>query len=285
MALGIMLEPLRAETFNGFRGLIYEQTGISLRESKRIMLSNRLRRRIVALGLSGYSEYYDYLLSVKGRENELAHFIDAVTTNETYFFREKNHFKLLADTILPALLQRRRMLRIWSAGCSTGEEAYTLRIIFEEGRGRLWPREAQAGIIATDISRKVIAGAREGIYNERSLRFVPEQIRSRYFTANDNGFWRVSREIRQGVEFRVHNLLHEEPPEGPFDVIFCRNVLIYFDKDTQRKVVDGRFAAALAPRGHLFIGHSESLSGTCRCFRYVRGQGAPVYVKVAEGSP
>jgi chemotaxis protein methyltransferase CheR len=284
MAAGALIEPLNEETFNLFRSLIYTKTGINMRETKQILLSNRLRKRIVALGLSSYGEYYRYLVSGKGGEQELALFIDAVSTNETYFYRETNHFSALENTILPEMLARRRTVRIWSAGCSTGEEPYTLRIVFEEGKGRFWPKEAQALIVATDISQEVITKAQEGDYGERALRFVPEQIRGRYFRKQGNGTWCVSPELRKGVEFRVHNLLQDEPPERKFDLIFCRNVMIYFDKATQRRLADENFARALDPQGYLCIGHSESLTGTSQRFRYVPGLKAPVYRKIEEES-
>jgi chemotaxis protein methyltransferase CheR len=284
MAATAPIEPLSEETFNLFRSLIYSKTGINMREAKQILLSNRLRKRIVALDLAGYTEYYHYLVSEKGSEQELARFIDAVSTNETYFYRETNHFSALENTILPELLADRRTVRIWSAGCSTGEEPYSLRIVFEEGRGRLWSMEAQAVIVATDISQEVIAKARKGLYGERSLRFVPDHIRRRYFVKQENGTSGVSAQLRKGVDFRVHNLLQDEPPERKFELIFCRNVMIYFDKATQRKLADESFARALDPQGYLCIGHSESLTGTSQRFRYVPGFKAPVYRRIEEDS-
>ncbi len=279
----VLIEPLTETTFNLFRKLIYEKTGISMRETKQVLVSNRLRKRIVTLGLSGYADYYRFLTESRSREQELAHFIDAVSTNETYFFREMNHFSALEQTILPKLFAGRRTLVVWSAGCSTGEEAYTLRIVLQEGQRRLW--HGQARILATDISRQVIDKAREGIYGERSLRFVPEEIRTRYFRPLGNRTWRVNGELTEGVEFRVHNLLQDKPPERKFDLIFCRNVMIYFDKATQMKLVDEQFADVLDPQGYLCIGHSESLSGISLRFRYLRGLKAPVYQKREEGSP
>ncbi len=169
----VQIEPLSEETFNQFRKLIYEKTNINMRESKHILVSNRLRKRVLALSLKSYDEYYSYLTEGENREQELANFIDAVSTNETYFFREVNHFAALKETILPELFRYKKRLRIWCAGCSTGEEPYTLRIIIEEGKGVLWDGEVE--IIATDISREVIEKAREGVYKERSLRFVPKE--------------------------------------------------------------------------------------------------------------
>lgn len=274
------IEPLSEETFNLFRSLIYEKTNINMRESKHILLSNRLRKRILALGLNGYDQYYRYLTEGEGREQELANFVDAVSTNETYFYREINHFNTLKETILPELFQFKRRIRIWSAGCSTGEEPYTLRIVIDEGKDHLWQGEAE--IIATDISGEVIDKARQGVYRERSMRFVPEEVRARCFHPLGEENYQVKEELRQGIDFKVHNLLKEDPPEQSFDLIFCRNVMIYFDKATQRKLVDEHFAEVLDPRGYLCIGHSESLTGTSQKLRYLRGLKAPIYQKVRE---
>jgi chemotaxis protein methyltransferase CheR len=274
------IEPLSEGTFNRFRTLIYEKTNINMRESKHILLSNRLRKRILALGLSGYDEYFRYLTEAEDRDQELANFVDAVSTNETYFFREMNHFSILKEKILPELFQSKKRIRIWSAGCSTGEEPYTLRIVIDEGEDLLWKGEAE--IVATDISREVINKAIRGVYRERTMRFVPEEIRSRFFVSLVDGSYQVKEQLRRGVDFRVHNLLKEDPPGGSFDLIFCRNVMIYFDKATQRKLVDDHFAEVLDPKGYLCIGHSESLTGTSEKVRYLRGLKAPIYQKVRE---
>ena len=276
------IEPLNEKTFNLFRELIYEKTNINMRESKLILVSNRLRKRIVALGLSGYDEYYRFLIEGEGREQELVRFIDAVSTNETYFFRETNHFTALQGTILPELFKHKRRLCVWSAGCSTGEEPYTLRILVEEGRDILWRGEAE--IFATDINTEVIEKAREGMYRERSIRFIPQDILQRYFLVLGDGNYQVKREIRESVQFQVHNLLKEDPPQQSFDLIFCRNVMIYFDKPTQRRLVDEYFGAVLDPHGYLCIGHSESLTGTSQRFQYMRGLKAPVYQLIGERS-
>lgn len=277
---GIGIEPLSADTFQRFRKLIYEQTSIDMREGKHILVSNRLRKRILALGLSGYDEYFRYLTEGRDGAAELSHFIDAVSTNETYFYREPNHLVALRETILPELFARKKRLCVWCAGCSTGEEPYTLRIVIEEGQRSLW--DGQADIIATDISSEVIQKAREGIYGQRSLRFVPPEVLHRCFTPLADGSVRLVERLRRQVEFRVHNLLKDPPPAPCVDVIFCRNVMIYFDKATQRRLTDDCFANVLDPHGYLCIGHSESLSGTSLRFRYVRGLKAPVYQLTRE---
>ncbi len=274
------LEPLSEQTFHRFRQLIYEKTNIHMREGKHILVANRLRKRIISLGLGGYEEYYRYLTEGNDRRRELVHFIDAVSTNETFFFRETNHFRALTQRILPELFRVHRTIRIWSAGCATGEEPYTLKILVEQGRGSLW--EGEARIIATDISSQAIGRARQGVYRGRSIRFVPPEALRRFFLPLADGSFQAGPELRQGVEFQVHNLLQDPAPERGLDLIFCRNVMIYFDKPTQRKLVDEIFAEALDPRGYLCIGHSESLTGTSQRLRYVRELKAPIYQRVKE---
>jgi len=279
----VLSTPVLAEDiFNKFRALIYDKTGIHMREGKQILISNRLRRRLVALGIGSYEEYYQ-LLTGRAVGGEMAHFIDAVSTNETYFFREGNHFTALAATILPALLRSVGKVRIWSAGCSTGEEVYTLRIVADEASRAAGGREVE--IIGTDISTTVIERAREGIYRDRALRLVPPDALKRYFVPCEDGAFQVSAEARARVEFRVHNLFTDRPPADAVHIIFCRNVMIYFDKATQMKLVDGIFARALHPDGYLFIGHSESLTGFTKRFAYAAAFKAPIYTLRKEGTP
>jgi chemotaxis protein methyltransferase CheR len=272
---------LSDETFDKFRALIYEKTGIHMREGKQILVSNRLRKRVVQLSLGGYEEYLALLTSGKAAEKEMPNFIDAVSTNETYFFREDNHFTALSRSILPELLRAGGRIRIWSAGCSTGEEVYTLRIVADEAV-RVAGTGSSIEIVGTDISTTVIARAREGIYRDRSLRLVPAQMLSRYFLPLDDGSFQVSPEARARVEFKVHNLFVDPPPGDRITIIFCRNVMIYFDKPTQAKLVDGVFARAIHPDGYLFIGHSESLSGFTKCFTYASSLKAPIYRRKKE---
>lgn len=265
------------ETFNEFRAFIFEKTGIHMRDGKQILISNRLRKRLAALHLSSYEEYYRLLVSGKAGETELHNFIDAVSTNETYFFREINHFNVLRKTILPEILRHRRRVRLWSAGCSTGEEVYTLRLVVDEALAECGCPGAEVSIVGTDISTTAISRAKNGVYFERALRLVPHADLDRWFSPAKDGARQICQEIRNGVDFRVHNLFKDPAPGGPFDIIFCRNVMIYFNKATQTKLVDEVFAEALDPDGYLFIGHSESLSGFSRKFRYVTAFKAPIY--------
>jgi len=268
--------------FDKFRSLIYQKTGINMREGKQILVSNRLRRRLVQLGLASYEEYYELLTSGEASE-EMPHFIDAVSTNETYFFREGNHFTALERTVLPELFRAGGRLRIWSAGCSTGEEVYTLRIVADTAAKACGAREVE--IIGTDISTTVIARAQTAVYRDRALRLVPPELLRRYFSPTEDGGYQVREEARARVEFKVHNLFTDAPPGERINVIFCRNVMIYFDKATQVKLVDGIFARAIAPEGYLFIGHAESVSGFSKSFRYAPLLKAAIYRRKKEGSP
>jgi len=282
-ATSLAIPVLAEEMFQKFRALIYQKTGIHMREGKQILISNRLRRRLVALGLGTYEEYYE-LLTSRAVGAEMANFIDAVSTNETYFFREGNHFTALASTILPSLLRSHARVQIWSAGCSTGEEVYTLRIVADDVCRSFPGREVQ--IIGTDISTTVVQRAREGIYRDRALRLVPKEALAKYFVpTGEEGAFQVNAETRGRVEFRVHNLFTDRPPADQVAIIFCRNVMIYFDKPTQTKLVDEIFARALHRDGYLFIGHSESLTGFTKRFQYAAAFKAPIYTLRKEESP
>jgi chemotaxis protein methyltransferase CheR len=273
--------PLSDGTFLRFRDLIYRETGICMRESKRILVSNRLRKRILALGLKTYDEYYDLLTNGKAEE-ELPHFIDAVSTNETYFFRGDNQFDALSQVILPELYAKRSHVKIWSAGCSTGEEPYTICIVALETAAAM-ARGVTFEVIATDINTDVIARSRQGVYKGRTLKFMPPALISRYMLPCSEGEYMVGPDVKKKVTFKVHNLLKQEPPAFGVDVIFCRNVMIYFDRQTQKYLVDSVFARALHPNGYLLIGHSESLIGKSDEFQYAHIMKAPIYRKRAAG--
>jgi chemotaxis protein methyltransferase CheR len=248
---------LAQDTFDKFRALIYQKTGIHMREGKQILIANRLRKRLVQLKLASYEEYYSLLTTGRAADAEMAQFIDAVSTNETYFFREGNHFTALSATILPELFRAHGRVRIWSAGCSTGEEVYTLRIVADQAARAAGAREPE--IIGTDISTTVIGRARDGIYKDRALRLVPPELLKTYFVPLDNGAFQVTDAARARVEFRVHNLFTDPPPWEGVNVIFCRNVMIYFDEQTQNEAWQ-RFADQLRPAGILCIGHSERIA-------------------------
>lgn len=253
--------------FNRFSRLIYDQCGIKMPAHKKSMLEARLRKRLRALRMESYEEYRDFLFSDEGMQHELVNMIDVVTTNKTDFFREPRHFDYLTGNVLPQIVPRfgidkGRPLRLWSAGCSTGEEPYTIAIFLEE-----YNRQGKAidyRILATDISTQVLEKAVLGIYHFNKIEPVPEAIRKRYLLKNRNPEIpqvRIVPEIRAKMNFRRMNFMSEQfdVPETQ-DVIFCRNVIIYFDRPTQERFL-AKLCEFLRPGGYLFMGHSETLSG------------------------
>ena len=255
------------ETFGRFREFVTTHLGIKMPDVKKTMLQSRLQKRLRVLSMESYDDYYDYVFSVQGREAELSHMIDAVTTNKTDFFREPKHFEYLVRTALPALLQAQSVgcpgvLRFWSAGCSTGAEPYTLAMVLSEFAARC--AGFQYGIIATDISQRVLEEARAGIYTEEMVSPIPLILRKKYLLRSKNpreNVVRINAEIRSRVRFGRLNFMEENfRLQQDVDVIFCRNVLIYFDRATQEQVVN-RLCRHLHTGGYLFLGHSETLNG------------------------
>ena len=258
---------LKTRDFQQLSGFIYSQLGIKMPDSKSTMLSGRLAKRLRALGLASFSQYCDFLFSSKGQEEEMVHLISAVTTNKTDFFREPSHFDYLVNTALPVLktlrtYSTRNPLRIWSAGCSTGEEPYTLAMVLaDEEMSRSGPCFE---ILATDISMRVLDIARRAVYPMERIEPVPMAMRKKYLLRGRNKRnpeVRITQELRKAVRFGRLNFMDEEfgLPE-PVDIIFCRNVIIYFDKPTQERLMQ-KFSRHLQPGGYLFLGHSESLHG------------------------
>ena len=244
--------------FSRIRDFIGEQTGIVLAEGKRDMVYSRLARRLRELKLERFSQYLDRL---DRDEQELGRFINALTTNLTAFFREPHHFDFVRRELLPSLAAdpRRTRLRAWSAGCSSGEEPYSLAITLLESlpQDRNWDLR----ILATDLDSDVVEKGRQGIYTEERVAGLPGSRLRRWFrrgTGSRAGLVRVSPHLQELILFKQLNLLHDWPFRGPLDVIFCRNTVIYFDKSTQ-KVLFERFADLLVDGGHIFIGHSESM--------------------------
>ncbi|HYD51787.1 MAG TPA: CheR family methyltransferase [Gemmatimonadaceae bacterium] len=242
--------------FEALRALIYRETGISLSDAKRQLVESRLARRLRALELDDYGEYHD-LLRREGSDAERRELVNCITTNKTSFFREPHHFTYLRDIVFPALSAGRR-LRIWSAGCSTGEEPYTIAITALEHFGADAARRVQ--ILATDIDTEVLARAERAVYDERTLGDLPPHVRHNWFlrgTGRSTGLARVRPEARALVEFRQLNLMSPAwPLEDDLDVVFCRNVIIYFDAPTRLRLIE-RFVERLRPGGHLMLGHSE----------------------------
>ena len=241
------------------RRLVSEHTGISLSDQKRDLLYGRLTRRLRVLGIEGFDQYCQLLESNPG--DELQEFINAVTTNLTSFFRENHHFEYLADEVIPQLRKSNQLrgLRIWSAGCSTGEEPYSIAITLREKITDIDSQDVR--VVATDLDTAVVRTAANGVYDYSRIEGLPESIRRRWFlrgTGSNSGKVRVKQEVRDMIDFSQLNLMRPWPMESAYSIVFCRNVVIYFDKDTQKVLFD-RFADTIKPDGHLFIGHSETL--------------------------
>lgn len=251
---------LTTDEFRSFQEFIYERSGIRIPESKRTLLSNRIRRRLRADDFASFRSYLTHLKSAK--PNELTGFLDAITTNETFFFRTEDHFTWFRDRFIPevASLARRdlrpKRLRIWSAACSTGEEPYSLAICLAENQLRL--RDWDLQIVGTDLSEEALEKARLATYEERTLNGVKESRRRRYFTKLDPPpRWQVKSALRDQVTFKRHNLM--EPYVGrPFDCVFIRNVLIYFDRESKQEAVQ-HLIASMAPGAYLVVGPSEGI--------------------------
>lgn len=254
---------LSTKDFSRLCKLIYEQCGITLNAEKKIMLEGRLKRRMARLQMESYSEYCNYVFAGHGHDKEeVVLLIDAVTTNKTDFFREKAHFDFLVAQALPNLISQHRNggeLIVWSAGCSTGEEPYTLAIVLSEFE-RSHPG-FRFRILATDISTEVLSKARQGVFKSEVVEPVPPDLRRKYFMRSknrDSGLLRVVPELRERVEFSRLNLMENFGFSELSDAIFCRNVIIYFDRATQVRLFQ-RLTAQLADGGYIFVGHSESL--------------------------
>jgi len=256
------IRPVTPREFNLFRELIEREVGIHLHDTKQALLNARLLPRLRALGVRTFTEYYECVLS-SGNE-ELNHLISAICTNETHFFREPAHFELLREQLLPRLLQaetrgeRPRTLRIWSAGCSTGEEPYSLAMLLLDVLPATWNFE----ILATDISSKVLNKAVEAIYPVDRFHEIPSDFQRKFVligVGERQGSFRMAPEVRACVKFARVNLTATAQHElGSFDFVFCRNVLIYFSAETRRRVVRW-LCSHVKPGGHLWAGHSESL--------------------------
>ncbi len=262
-ALCASADTLSARNFARLATYVYDTAGIKLPDTKKTMVEGRLRRRLQAIGLPSLDAYCDHLFANEHLASETALLINAVTTNKTDFFREPGHFEYLVETALPALLaQGVRNLRVWSAACSTGPEPYTLAMVLDD-----YARQhgiLDFGILATDVDTEVLATARAGIYPAEMLQAVPPAMRRAYVRMPNDRNRRDARivpQLRSTIGFARLNLMNDSYPVGePMHLIFCRNVLIYFDKPTQRKVVS-RLLECLAPNGYLFLGHSETVHG------------------------
>ena len=249
---------LDSKTFNKIRELVYRHSGIALADHKTALVSARLGKRIKALGMSGYDEYCKYL---RGDDTgqELVLLIDAISTNVTHFFREAKHFDIMAAALKESFEAGQRKFRIWCAASSTGEEPYSLAITVLETLGK----DVDTRILATDISTGVLAKARQGVYEERHVEKMEKDVLRRWFLQGNGkarGYYRVKPELSSMVKFGRLNLSDDNwPIKGPLDMIFCRNVMIYFDNNLRIRLVQ-KFYSLLRQGGLLFTGHSESLT-------------------------
>lgn len=266
--------------FHYLRSFVLEQCGISLGDHKRQLVQGRLFRRLRALGLSTFESYCELLR--RDPHSELGELASAISTNVTSFFREVHHYDLLTNELLPRWLKEKRRdgdrLRIWSAGCSTGEEPYALAMVLAEALEQTGSK-LDAKILATDLSPQALATAREGIYTLERLVGISEERCRRWMLRGSGeyeGLACVHPRLRELVTIEPLNLLHPWPMRGPFDAIFCRNVVIYFDQPTKQRLFN-RYADLLPPGGHLFLGHSESLHGINDQFELI---GRTVYRKL-----
>ncbi len=272
---------LKDREFRFLAKFLNEKTGIVLGDNKRPMMNSRLSRRLRALKLQNYKQYCDFIVTPEG-ETEMPHMVNAITTNLTKFFREKHHFEYLKNTQIPKILASQRggsRLRIWSAGCSSGEEPYSIAMTLRETLKNIDGTDTK--ILATDLDTNMVSHASQGLY--KIGRTVEEGLTKRQLkeytdakVINGNDHIQMKNNVRKLITFKQLNLLHPFPMKGPFDVVFCRNVVIYFDKDTQRTLF--KKMAQLMPLGSILcIGHSENLSGVSDDFKLI---GQTIYERV-----
>jgi chemotaxis protein methyltransferase CheR len=265
---------LTDQDFRRFSALVYEKCGINLHEGKKELVRARLAKRLRETGLKNFNAYYKFVTQ-GDNGNELVRMLDAISTNLTSFFREEKHFHFLKEVVFPTYVPAEKKpgfcgIRFWSAGCSTGEEPYSLAIWLLEYFGK--SPHSDAKILATDISTKVLAQAKRGVYPAARLEKVPGTLVRKYFQrgyGRHEGYFRVKPSLRKLIEFKRFNLMEALPFKETFNLIVCRNVMIYFDKRTQQALVE-KFYDVLLAGGYLFIGHSETLTGIEHQFRYVR---------------
>lgn len=282
LPLSLEAQQLTEEEFRLFADLIYEKAGIFMKDSKLTLLSNRLRRRVKELKLANFIEYHAYLTDSRN-QSELEELFNVVTTNETYFYRNMPQFETLIDFVLPEILKQRKSapVRFFSAGCSSGEEPYNVIIFFIEAMKKYGP--FSFFVEAMDLSQDVIDLAKQGVYWGRKVDKIPPAVRKRYF--NELGAekpggeirFQVRPDLRNYVRFTQGNLFTDPFPQAQ-DIIFCRNVMIYFDREHQEALVS-RFSASLARPGYLFIGHSESLHTLNTDLAYRKMGPTSVYMK------
>lgn len=256
-------------TFNNFRKLIYEVSGISLSEQKRALVIGRLSKRMRVLGINNYEEYYKYVINDKSG-SELIKLIDAISTNVTNFFREADHFDFLRDRLIEWYNSGQKQFKIWSSACSTGEEPYSIGMVVLEALSR---KDTEVKILATDISTKVLEHCKKGEYYSHKVENIPKYLINKYFTkkkVGDDYVYVVNEDLKKIIKFARLNLKNTPyPMHGPFDAIFCRNVMIYFDESVRMSLISEIYRL-LRKGGYLFIGHSESITSYQHKFKIVK---------------
>ncbi len=265
--------PISDDEFGALRDLIQKRFGINLTEQKRSLLVGRLQKLMRTRGFSAFQQYIDFLIGDKS-EQGLSELVDLISTNHTYFNREKDHFTYFLETALPKVIERlkqqnRKDLRIWCAGSSTGEEPYTLVMLMMEYLGADY-KNWDAGILATDISDRALSAARAGVYDQDRVEQLPVNLRNKYFTSAPNGKLAVREDVKREATYRRFNLMNSSFPfKNQFQIIFCRNVMIYFDQPTRDALV-ARFHKHTEPGGYFFIGHSETLGRSQSLYNYIQ---------------
>jgi chemotaxis protein methyltransferase CheR len=263
---------LNDANFELYRDLIYAESGITFTPTNRSILESRLKERLREKNVESVSTYLE---TIKKDKEELKGFLDSITTNLTRFFRNQAHFDALEKFVIPEIMKIRKfpgVIRIWSAGCSTGEEPYTIAMLLSEIMPPAWNFE----IIASDISLKCLMTAKEGFYAEARIVGIPDNYLTKYFDKVDGGF-KVKPSIQSKIKFDYHNLKNDSGQRN-LDVVFCRNVIIYFDEVAQTAVIN-RFWDSMASKSFLFIGHSESLFGMDTKFEFLKTEWATLYRK------
>ena len=260
---------LSDQDFQRLREFIYQEYGIQILPAKRILVQSRLQKRIKALNHSSFREYCDYLLSSNGRNHEMPYFANSITTNKTDFFREPDHFEFLTESAIPDLIQANKLhksghLNVWSAGCSSGEEPYTLAIVLSDFFEKNPSLRMPFSILASDVSSKVLDIAKKAVYPMDRVQMISMDQKRKYLLKSKNsqqGLIKIAPDLRKLIQFKSLNFMNENfGIQGLKDVIFCRNVIIYFDKIVQQKIL-GKLCNHLVPGGYLFLGHSETIQG------------------------
>jgi chemotaxis protein methyltransferase CheR len=274
---------LKDGDFHRLSKYVYETAGINLHKGKKELVKARLGKIIRQREFQSFGQYYEHVINDTSG-HELTILLDSISTNLTYFFREPQHFKLLTGKALPEVMRRKetsrnKVLRFWSAGCSSGEEAYSIAIAVQEALTDVhtW----QVKILASDLSTKVLARADAGIYDEKKLKAIPYELKRKYFQKGNNswkGYFRAKKDLRNMITFSRLNFMENFHFAEPFDLIFCRNVMIYFDNPI-KEIIVGKLFRYLAVGGYLFIGHAESLTGLKHRFRYIQPS---LYQKMEE---